>query len=486
MGKNRNENGVWIVTRENITPDSERHIERDDPLFQVLNKLFEGQESHVDFEAIAQATGTTPEQVFINLHENYGYICIGTGENPAIGEKLSDEEKTQRKQAIKQTLESEKIPHILIKGKYMGIEEDSYFIPFNDKTIGLSTVLQGEIVKKIAKIAHAHKQDSLLICQGGHACYLYTSGPQKGCVITGKSITVYPNQAQLPDDCYSLFLNDNGVGTIGFTCALNFDITYSSIDEYVAKENKTLQQYYEGFTTEDAAYADKHNHKKTVILLRGTNGYNEYAVALKALLSEKGLKTAIIGTDANIAKVNEEVARDNLTQGPKANWKWQEVRTESHKRNYDIYQSLLHSDIDVIIYADMNKLVDFMKPYIESAIKGNHGVMSIVINSFVFEATRSDFVEKLCQQYNLFMARHVADFKSEQGQINAKSLTVGSKEILQYPGISANELVPLVLYKQSILALTKDRNIGMFSKTMTSQEKEQRAYKDSSMQRDMF
>ncbi|WP_115707593.1 hypothetical protein [Legionella sainthelensi] len=178
---------------------------------------------------------------------------------------------------------------------------------------------------------------------------------------------------------------------------------YTNPDEYVAKENKTLQQYYEGFTTEYVA-ADTGNddHKKTVILLRGTNGYNEYAIALKTLLSEQELKVAIVSTDANIAKVNEEVAQDNLTQDPKAGWKWPEVRTESYKRNFHIYQSVLdNSDVDVIIYADM---------------------------------------KKLCHKFNLFMTRHLADFKSDKGQINAKSIKVGGKEILQYHDVSANNL----------------------------------------------
>ncbi len=203
MAKNK-VNGNWILTRESDTPESARQVEKDDPLFKVLHTYFQGQQTVFNLEAISLATGVDPADVFVDLHENYGYICIGTGENPAAGEKLSQQEREQRQQAIATALENAHIPHIKIKGKYMGIEEVSYFIPYNDNTIGLTKLLQSDLVSKVEKIAQAHNQDSLLICQKGCACYLYTSGAQKGTVITGKSAVVYPGKEQLPDDCYLL------------------------------------------------------------------------------------------------------------------------------------------------------------------------------------------------------------------------------------------------------------------------------------------
>ncbi len=474
MGKTYKD-GVWIIQRDDKTPDSERQTERDDPLRQPLKAIFDGKESRVDFDAISATNNSNPEDVFIDLHENYGYICIGTGENPALNETLSPEEKLQRQQAIKQQLEAEKIPHILIRGKYMGVEENSYFIPFNNNDIGLPTILRGDIVKKIEKIAQQNNQDSLLICQKGYACYLYTSGPQKGNVITGKTAVVYPGEKQLPDDCYSLFLNADNVGTVGFTCGLNFNQVYASIEEYAAEENKTLQQHYNDFVIKPLdANANHAERKKLVVLLRGTNGYNDYAVKLKKELKDLGLNTAIFGTDANIAKINEEVSRflaanpEDIFSNPeladllwiakyfeenhiniysnsereRANLIWPMIRNEFIKRNMQIYRSLLNAnDIDVIIYADMNKAVPLiMEPYLTEATNQNHLVMSHVVNSFVFEPRRSDYVEKLCHQYGSFMARHVADFKSEQGQINTNTLQFGNIKVNQFHSLPEAEL----------------------------------------------
>ena len=438
--------GNWVLTRESETSESDRHIERDDPLFESLQTLFHGQQIHIDFASLATPSNLKPEDVFIDLHEHYGYICIGTGENPAFNEKLSADEKIQRQQAIKQVLENEKLPHILIQGKYMGVEENSYFIPFNDKTISLPKILQGELVRKVEKIAQAHNQDSLLICQSGYACYLYTSGSQKGNVITGRTAVVYPGKEQLPDDCYSLFLNQNNQGTIGFTCGLNFNHVYASIEEYASEENTILQLHYKDFVTRcEELKAGTAERKKIVILLRGTDGYNRYAINLKNELQAAGIKVEIFGSDANIAKINEEVAEDNKTNGPKAGWAWPQVRGETFKRNKEIYAYLIQkSDVDVIIYADMNKLVEFMEPYISTAKSKDHHGISHVVNSFVFEANRSDYVEKLCNQFGDFMGRHVLDFKSEKSQINAKKVKAGAIEIEQFHSLSIQAFAQLI------------------------------------------
>ena len=450
--------GNWVLIRESNISESDRQIERDDPLFESLLPIFQGLQTHLDLESIAKTKNLNPEDVFIDLHENYGYICIGTGENPALNEKLSDAEKIQRQQAIKDALENEKLPHILIKGKYMGVEEYTYFIPFNDKTISLSKVLQGEAVKKVERIAQVHNQDSLLICQRGNACYLYTTGSQKGNVITGKTAVVYPSLSQLPDDCYSLFLDQNNNGKIGFTCGLNFNRIYSCVDEYADEENAALQQQYKDFITQiDGLKAENTERKKIVIILRGTDGYNKYAIDLKNALLASGVNVAIFGSDANIAKINEEVKKDNETNGSKAGWTWPQIRGEFIRRNKEIYEFLLkNTDVDVIVYSDMNKLVEFTEPYINMAISNGHQVISEVVNSFIFEPDRSDYVEKLCQQYGNFMGRHVTDFKSEASQINGKNIKVGKSEIEQFHSVSVNELVRVLSTKLGTNKLSSD------------------------------
>src|SRR3990167_10499685 len=231
----RAENGNLILTRADATTDSERDISRDDALLRLLAPLFIGDTIEFDLEAIATAYNTratseeekvTPEEIFSTIHGYYGYICLGTGENPAFNETLTEGEKKEREQAMERALTESRLPHILIKGKYMGVTENTYFIPFNDQTIGLPAVLQSNMVQQVAAIATRHNQDSLLICQKGYACYLYTSGTQKGSVITGKTAVIYPGAAQLPNDCYSLFLNHQREGVIGFTCGLNFGRIY--------------------------------------------------------------------------------------------------------------------------------------------------------------------------------------------------------------------------------------------------------------------
>lgn len=464
-------NGNWVLTRAAEESDSDRHTERDDPLFDTLKRVFLGEVNNLDLETIAAANGLKPEDVFMDLHENYGYICIGTGENPAAGEKLSDEEKLQRQLDIQRMLAAEKLPHILIKGKYMGVNENSYFIPFNNRVVGLANVLLSDKVKIVEAIAARHNQDSLLITQNGYACYLYTSGTQKGNVVTGRTAVVYPRQEQLPDDCYTLFVNSDNVGTVGFTCGLNFNRVYSNVEEYAAEENKTLQQHYNEFTNECVEPAANVSNNKILVMLRGTDGYNTYAIALMNALQKSGLKVAIFGSDANIAKVNEEVAADNKAGGPKAGWTWPQIRGEFLKRNQEIYHSLLASDVDVIVYADMNKLVQFMEPYISTAVQHKYPVVSHVVNSFVFEPGRSDYVKKLCQQFGDYMGRHVVDFTSESSQINAKQISTGEFVVDQFHSLPAEEFVKkicaLLGKEEAVTAKPSDVAATLFSHPVT-------------------
>lgn len=404
-------NGNWILTREAETPDSDRRVERDDVFFPELQKLFQGLSTKVDFAAISSAKKLHPEDVFCDLHANYGYICIGTGENPAINEKLTDEQRLQRRKEIERLLEQEKLPHVLIRGKYMGVEEDSYFIPFCDNQYGLAGILQSEVIRKVERIAELHHQDSLLITQNGYACYLYTTGSQKGNIVAGRTAVVYPEQAQLPDDCFTQFMTPDDKLSIAFTCALNFNRVYSSAAEFAAEENKTLQKHFEDFIREWQNIADHTEHKKVVVLLRGTDGYNTYAKNLKAELQRAGINAAIFGSEANAAVLNAE------------GWThWPSIRKEFLRRNAKIYDALIKRDVDVIVYADMNKLFEFMLPYIQKAQANGYRVISHVVNSFVFEPGRSDFMVQLCNQYGDFMARHVADFRSEKSLIHAEKL----------------------------------------------------------------
>lgn len=503
-------NGVWITTRDSKTPDSERHVERDDPLFPSFQFLFTGQEIELDLEAIAEKHGLTPEEVFLNLHENYGYACLGTGENPAKGEKLTDEEKEIRKQAMKNALVALKIPHILIKGKYMGVEEDTYLIPFNYRTIGLAAVLQGELIKQLIKIATDNNQDSILIEIGGRACYVMTSGPDEGCVSVGNSAIVYPNsdgQVPLPVDCFSLFIRKNGSGVIGFTCAINFTKTYKNIQQFADEENGILQENYKDFITAPVVpSASGETKRKKIFMTRGTNGYNDYALETKAKLEKAGLKVAVFGTDANIAKINEELADENSElfkraklykeklaaenaelvkdgKEPKKENIWGDIiRPEFIKRNIEIYQSLLKSDYGVIIYCDMNKfaVADFMKPYIEPALQLGHDIVSLVMNSFAFDPARTDFVEILCNLYGKMMVRHVGDFKSEAGQINAESITVDGMVVKQYHDLTTTEVLALVSTPEqaSVAAL----NSGLVGTLLGSTQPQQQSKQDSSVE----
>lgn len=502
--------GTWVLTRDKITPDSARHIEKDDIFFNALNPIFKGEVKQIEFEPIAAAYQSKPEEVFIDLHENYSYICIGTGENPAIGEKLSPEEKEARKQSIKKALEAYGIPYTLIKGKYMGVEEDSFFIPYMDRSIGLPAMLKTDMIAKLKRIATEHNQDSLLICKNGHACYLYTSGEQEGKVITGRTAVVYPGKATLPDDCYSLFLNPAGDGTVGFTCGLNFSRVYNSVDEFAAEENRSLQQHYESYAREWPGFPAPYQpsstppkDQKTVILMRGTDGYNDYGKNLKAELEKKGLRVAIFGSDGNIAKIEEELKDENseiskraklykeklaaenaklLATGEKAKDEniWGDIiRPEFLRRNAEIYKSLLdRDDIDVIIYADMNKLTQFMEPYVSPAKERGYDVVTHVVNSFVFQQGRSDYVgllqqkykdyEKvLRQKYGDFMGRHVLDFKRPESQITADELTFGETTVGQHHDIACKSFASLVLemrrMRKAIAALTSKQAGSMFA-----------------------
>lgn len=422
MGKTY-QNGNVILTRDNVTPDSERQVERDDPLYSALKCLFSGDIVNLDFEELGKRCGMSAIDVFSDLHENYGYICIGTGENPAFNETLSPAEKLQRQQLIQQALKDAKLPHILIEGKYMGVQENSYFIPFNYQQIGLTEILRSDVVAIVAKIATVHHQDSLLICQKGYACYLYTTGPQQGQVVTGKTAVVYPGRNQLPDDCYSLFFQPGSELTLGFTCVLNFNRIYASIYEYAAEENKSLQLQYQQYVTTWREPVVNCNKRKVIILMRGTDGYNATALHLQIALVQAGLRVALFGSDANIAKVNEEVAEDNKTGGAKAGWEWPQIRDEFLLRNKSIFNDLIsRDDIDVVIYADMNKHIEFMLPYINAGLAGGHTVMSYVVNSFVFQPGRSEYVMRLNERFGAFMGRHVADFNSEKSMINADSI----------------------------------------------------------------
>ncbi len=403
-----------------------------------------------------------PEDVFIRLHENYGYICIGTGENPAINETMTDAQRLQRQHDIEKLLEEEKLPHILVKGKYMGVEENSYFIPFNNNNFGLAGILQSDIIKKVEKIAELHHQDSLLICQNGYACYLYTSGPQKGNVVAGRTAVVYPEASRLPDDCYSQFIDPEHHETIAFTCVLDFNKVYTDIAEFAAAENKLLQENYQDFMTAwNETVADDSKRRKVVVILRGASGYNDYAAKLKHALSAANIKVEIFGTDANIAKINEEI--------PGADFRTQ-ILPMFLSRNEKIYNNLMaKDDVDVVVYADMNKLLEFMLPYINKATGRGYEVMSNVVNSFVFDPKRTDFVEKLSNQYGSYMPRHMADFRSEKSQINADKLKADGKEVDQFHSLSVDDFVKLIsgkliADKQSAAALKSGLSGAVFSR----------------------
>jgi hypothetical protein len=455
-------NGVWITTRDPKTPDSERHVERDDPLFPSLAPLFAGEQTQVDFAAIAVKHETKPADVFMDLNDNYGYICIGTGENPAKGEKLTPEQVAQRKQKIKEALEAAHIPYIPIQGKYFGVVEDSFFIPFNDKAIGLAAVLQGETVKEVIRIADSENQDSILICQGGRCCYVYTSGPQKGSVVTGHTTIVYPSAEQFPADCYSVFKDANDVGTLAFSCDLNFDKIFPSIAQFAAEESGARLEYYKHFVTAPVATSVSGEAKqKTIYLTRGVSGYNEYAIEIKERFEKEGKKVAIFGTDANLAKINDELKDENsdlfkFAIGIKREELWRKViRPEFIKRNIEIYQSLLKSDCDVIIYADMNKLAlpEFMMPYIGPALERGDDISCLVKNSFVFDPARSGYAEEL-RKLTLSLPRHLDDCKKPEGQIYGKTVKIGDKVVRQEHDLTPDEIWKLSLEQKSFSALT--------------------------------
>ena len=186
--------------------------------------------------------------------------------------------------------------------------------------------------------------------------------------------------------------------------------------------------------------------------MRGTDGYNQYAIDLQNQLRTSGLKVAIFGTDANIAKINEEVSHDNALdpRGPKAGWQWPQIRDEFVRRNQEIYRSLLlRDDIDVVVYADMNKLLEFMQPMVTHAQSAGHVVLSHVVNSFVFASGRSDYVKTLCDQYGSYMGRHVMDFKDlVRSQITA---AVISTNVMQYHSLPVGEFTDLIARKLSEL-----------------------------------
>ncbi len=242
-----------------------------------------------------------------------------------------------------------------------------------------------------------------------------------------------------------LFITNDNDGKVGFTCGLNFNRIYTNIDEFTAEDNKTLQDEFSDFVTAVQESTDIQQRKKHVIILRGADGYNQYAVALKNEFKRLGINAELIGTDANIAKINEEVAQDNKTNGPKANWQWPEIRNEFIMRNKRFYDALLKADnIDVVVYADMNKNLQFMDTYVSTAAKHGHHVIIDVVNSFVFEPNRTNFLEQLCDKHGAFMGRHLADFKKPEAQIHAEQVELGEIRINQLQGFSVETLANMV------------------------------------------
>src|SRR5207245_1475545 len=125
-------------------------------------------------------------------------------------------------------------------------------------------------------------------------------------------------------------------------------------------------------------------------------------------------------------------SEDNKVNGPKAKWQWPDIRNEFIKRNKEIYDHLLQcNDVDVVVYADMNVLPQYMQLLISTAIDNGHRVINYVVNSFIFESNRADFIEQLSNQYGAFMGRHLANFKKPEAQINARKVKIGDIEIDQ-------------------------------------------------------
>jgi hypothetical protein len=386
--------GLWFMDKGQITPDSQQHVSIEDSIIlKTLEPYLNNTKTDFDLEVIAKEVSaqklstfklanpelsdeelatkslTKPEEIFMFLHENAGYMCLGTGPNENAGEKnFTKEQIDARKARMKQALVEQGLPHVLIKGKYMGMEEDSFFIPFISREIGLTNTLQSSVVKKVEKIASNENQDSLLICKDGEACYLYTSGFKKGKVITGKMAVVYPGEKQLPDDCFSLFINADKAGITGFTCALEFNRIYSSVEELANKNASDMLAYYHDYALEwplPSYETQGSQDKKSVLILRGPDGYNTLAKEVKKQFAAAGEDAAIIGTDGFIAQMNHEVKRANAMVELSS---LRSMRTRLMKKDQNVEKvASLKTELDKLEKADASvaKIIGLQNQIIE-------------------------------------------------------------------------------------------------------------------------
>jgi hypothetical protein len=219
--------------------------------------------------------------------------------------------------------------------------------------------------------------------------------------------------------------------------------------------------------------ADK---EKFVYVMRGANGYNLSAIDLKNSLTQSGLKVAIVSTDAHIAQIGTEIAADDYKKfnylksnglleeyevcgkerkqeidaeifkiAPKAGWEWPAILRETLKRNAAVYQQLLVSDVDVIIYADMNKNVNFPRPYILDALQRHFPVLCYIADYFQLNDD-PDYADKLTKENGgISMHRSIEELRSVEAKIGMPSLNYGGVDVAQLHSLSTVELAQFAL-----------------------------------------
>lgn len=333
---------------------------------------------------------------------------------------------------------------IEVDGKYGG-EEKSFMVILDHKLkVGsFKAFLKNDMVERLIALGKNYHQDSVLFQWGAAQFYYY---PDTDKISFGEGYEVYDlctkeDEDNLPDsakDYYSdikkgeykklyFQLQLDYEQKLRFQLHLDFEHKFSPnlfgiLCDYA--RTQFFKDYDLGQATNPVHTVPTHQNKlRTIVIMRGVDNYNESGKQLYNELKKQNISAAIFGSDANIHALEREGVKG-----------FSNILPQMRIRNKNAFDALLNNtESDVIIYADMNKKVDYFEPYIDDAVQAG------IDNILIWNVQERNMANPLQRCLFSHTVRHKMEIE------HLKSTEVTKHNIPQIIDTGDNDNLPLIL-----------------------------------------
>lgn len=299
---------------------------------------------------------------------------ISAGKNPN-DPQIKNTDQTKEHEELRKDLNNNGYIFVEVDG-YYDKNEKSFMVILDQalRTLSFRDFLSTVPCSHLIALGRKYNQDSLLFRWGAAQFYYYPDqkDAKKDRIRYGEGFVIYDMEADkehLPDNHYSQISQEQNSFPLRFQLYISFahQFNLNLFDILCEYKRKTrFEDYYRCGQT--ISVTDKSNIQPSLVLMRGVGGINEAAMQLKADLKKQGISAIIVGSDAHIFDMNQPNSKFTL---------WDDIRVEMVQRNQQALDALLpNQDVKIIIYADMNKKLEYFQSYARDAIKNNRKVIA--------------------------------------------------------------------------------------------------------------